>query len=267
MNGARSRLFCWSAGGFPGLDVHAGVWLALNEQHIFPTACAGTSAGAVMAAMVAGGSLPETCVATLRRLKDADVRDERALWKLRAMHITSFLRHEPVVRLLDALVPPRFEDCRMPLSVFATNENLHRADEFKEGDLRQAVLASLSIPGVFPPVAIRGSDYSDGATHSYVPLPADCERYDEVWLIVARPPIRYTQDDSIVSRLMRSIHEMIEDQITDTIEAARGLCRRVQVVRPPCGASAPSLRFHHALIADAYQWTTDHMQQILEGRT
>ena len=262
-----SRLFCWSAGGFPGLDVHMGVWLALTEQRIFPTACAGTSAGAVIAAMCAAGSEPATCAETLRRLRDRDIREERPLWKVRALWIDSFLRHEPVERMLSTLIPLRFEDCRMPLSVFATNEVLHRADELREGPLRQAVLASLSIAGVFPPVEMRNAVYSDGGTHAYVPLPADCERYDEVWIIVARPPIRYHEDESIVSRLMRSIHEMIEDQVQDTIATARHLCKRVNVVRPPCGAAAPALRFDHGLIAESYQWTMDHIQQIREGHT
>ena len=260
-----SRLICWSAGGLPGLDVHAGVWMALEDQKIFPTACAGTSAGSIVAAMGAARSNAALFAAKLRTLRDCDVREERPLWKLRALCIDSFLRQERPLALIRDLVPLRFEDCAMPLSVFATNEQKHRSEELTTGLLRLSILASMSIPGVLPPVTIGAETYSDGATKAYVPLPVRAPNYDEVWIVVARPPINYPSEGSIVARLMRALHEMVEDQIQDTIAYAHTVCRRVVVVRPPCGGSAPSLRFRHSLIAESYQWTMDHWNQILRG--
>jgi predicted acylesterase/phospholipase RssA len=60
----------------------------------------------------------------------------------------------------------------VPVNVIAVNLETGEPQVFsyKDPDFDKAVLASASIPGVFPPVNIRGNWYVDGAIREYTPL-------------------------------------------------------------------------------------------------
>ena len=64
-------------GGLPGLDVHAGAWLALEEKGIVPDRLAGCSAGAITSAFQAAGMTAREFVGILRALKTKDVVRKR----------------------------------------------------------------------------------------------------------------------------------------------------------------------------------------------
>jgi predicted acylesterase/phospholipase RssA len=51
----RGTLFVRSGGGLPGLDIHCGIWLALEQAGIRADANSGTSAGAAVAALDSAG--------------------------------------------------------------------------------------------------------------------------------------------------------------------------------------------------------------------
>lgn len=161
------RLFCWSGGGLPGLDIHAGIWKALTELEITPAANAGTSAGAIMAAFCSAGIAQSDIERTLRSLSDGDVRAERFAWKVRAPWIDWFLDNILIRALLTKLLPPRFMDLRLPLSIVATRVRDGAQTFFTERQsasvsLIDAILASMAISGVFPLVNINGEHYADG---------------------------------------------------------------------------------------------------------
>lgn len=249
-------LFCWSGGGIAGLDIHAGIGLALAEAGIESTANAGTSAGALIAAMNSNGASSPRISQIVRGLSDDSVRRERAFWKLRVPWISSWLASEPIETLLRIMLPADFDSLSKPLSVFATEEKTGEATEFTSGRLPLALLASLSIAGVFPPVRIMNRDYSDGGTTSYLPLPSDWLSYDQVWLLVAARPLGYTGKMSIIGRILRNLDFLYEDQLNDTLERAieKG-GDKVRVIRPGVQAPRGSLHFDHDLIEHAYERT------------
>ncbi|MGH7764322.1 MAG: patatin-like phospholipase family protein [Candidatus Dormibacteraceae bacterium] len=63
-----------------------------------------------------------------------------------------------------------FEDLSIPLLVVATDLDEGRRVVFHTGPLEPALLASTSIPGLFPPVRIGDHDYSDGGIVDNVPI-------------------------------------------------------------------------------------------------
>jgi NTE family protein len=63
-----------------------------------------------------------------------------------------------------------FGDLSTPLLVVATDLEEGRPAVFRSGPLEPALLASASIPGLFPPVRIGGHDYSDGGIVDNVPI-------------------------------------------------------------------------------------------------
>jgi len=64
----------------------------------------------------------------------------------------------------------KFEEATLPLWVVATS--LHHGVErwFHSGHLMPALLASTSLPGIFPPVDIDGESYIDGGVVNNVPI-------------------------------------------------------------------------------------------------
>jgi len=78
-----------------------------------------------------------------------------------------------VWRILDDLeVPERMEDLARPLVVLATDMESGREVWISEGSLRDAVRASIAIPGVFRPHRIDGRWLLDGGLVNPVPVSA-----------------------------------------------------------------------------------------------
>jgi len=96
----------------------------------------------------------------------------------------------------------------------------------KDASLSRAVLASMSIAGVFAAVNIpvpgrpqSECNFVDGGTAAYIPLPDNWLTYDEVYLLVARRPLNYEpSNNNLVGRLLRNTDMMISGQIDKTIQ-------------------------------------------------
>jgi NTE family protein len=63
-----------------------------------------------------------------------------------------------------------FADLRLPFAVIATDYNSGREVVLKEGNLADAVRATMSVPGVFEPVEIGGYKLLDGGVLDNVPV-------------------------------------------------------------------------------------------------
>ncbi len=268
-------LFCRSGGGMPGLDIHMGIWLGLEELGIRSTMNSGTSAGAIVAACDSVGKGPAAYHGILRELKDSDVRRERFAWKLRALWIDWFLSHKPIAILLERMLPMSMNDLLKPLVVWATRESdgIAYALERELVPLRKQVLASISIAGVFPPVQFEdwSSRFSDGGTTNYVGLVPDWYEFDEVWLLIATPPHEYKpKRESIITRMIMNAHVLMQQhirtqtaEVTDQGPLVKGKWPKVYVIRPECGRDSGVLRFDHKLIEEARKET---LAQIDEQR-
>lgn len=252
------RLFCWSGGGFPGLDIHCGLWLALEARGIRADAHLGTSAGAAIAAMAAAGHSVSYVASMVEALTEDSLRQERFAWRVRARWLTDFLGHEPISALLERELPENFSDLQTPLGVCMTRVRDGRlvvASQKSHIPLRRAVLASMSIHGVFPTVPIDGDDYADGGPRAYLPAPEkfeDCRNFDEVWLLVAARQPRYAGRDWILTRALRNVEWMVRDQVEDAVERVRSWRHaKVMVLWPDFNGDVGALRFDHDLIDSA----------------
>lgn len=264
-----SRLFCWSGGGMTGLDIHAGLALALEEHGLVPDANAGTSAGAVFAAWHSLGLSALDLARIVADLQDKDVRAERTLWKLRIPWLDHFLSAAPILGLLQTWLPDHGFGSK-PLAIMATNAltgapvNVARP-ELAES-LPHAVSASMAIAGVFPRVRLLdGHDYVDGGCREYLPLPADWCEYDEVYILVAQTcPADYRKTSGILTALISNASWLLVDQVEDTIWRAQAdageMKTKLIVLRPELRSSTGALRFDHRLIEEAH----DYARRALE---
>lgn len=167
--------------GFFGFYGHAGFLKGLFASGLTPSAYAGTSAGGLIAAHAAAG----TSIADLEALLCRQTRKHfwdpdplgAAIDVLRGGHaFTGFLKGDRFRALLESSLPARrFEDCRAPLVVVATNLTEARAETFTSGELIPAVHATCAYPGLFRAVRLGDSLYWDGGIVDKAPAVALAE--------------------------------------------------------------------------------------------
>ena len=168
-------------GGARGI-AHVVVLEALDEMGIRPTAIAGTSMGAIVAAAYAAGIEGKAIRSHILRVlrNRSDVMSK--LLRARVGRFADLVlrgRGNPVLLdpeiCLDLFwpegVPGRFEDLVIKFIVVATNY-LNRCEAtYDKGLLRPAVAGSMAIPGLFRPVEFGDGILIDGGAVN--PLPYD----------------------------------------------------------------------------------------------
>ncbi|MFZ4394186.1 MAG: patatin-like phospholipase family protein [Kiritimatiellia bacterium] len=266
---AKRILFVRSGGGMPGIDVHLGMWAALEQFAIVATDCSGTSAGAIVSAIDATGYSAARAISIVRNLKDEDVRREVPFWKFRIPWIDSYLRQEPIRQVLDGLLKGLKAD--KPLQVWAADRMSGDPCNLLSdppAPLVDAVLASMSISGVFPPVKIGDDYFVDGGVAVNLPVPRDLAPYDEVWLLVAAgSPKDYQKNTGILTCLMRNIDFLMIGQLRESIlDASAGWpSKKVRVLWPTIHRRGGAFHFDHDLIGEAYMWTKTKLQELQDG--
>jgi NTE family protein len=176
---------------------HIGVFQALEQHGIPIDMISGSSAGALIGSAYAAGVPIETIEAAvlkwgsklgLLRLTLPDVLDfnyygkalarlfqkTRTAWdpRLLRMSIGVFSGSREDKLYLNVVGDPDFSDLRIPLSVVALDNNTGEEVVYEKGNVRLAVRASLSIPGIFTPLAYSGRFLIDGSIADPVPVNA-----------------------------------------------------------------------------------------------
>lgn len=132
-------------GGARGI-AHLGVVQALQEQGFTIRALAGTSIGGLIGALLATGYSPDELRQRLCRL------DQRKLFGQRPGDLPSLLGLAGLTDVLHDLVGElRFEDLKLPFAVTAVDIVTDAPMVIRSGRLVDAVLATIAIPGIFPP--------------------------------------------------------------------------------------------------------------------
>lgn len=168
MSSSRKVALVLGSGGARGW-AHIGVVRALKRRGFVPDLIVGTSIGALVGAMIA-----------------ADVFDtfDREINELTAVKLAKFFTemHLPQHGLLsgkpvmDWLVQPHllglrtFSELKIPFAAVATDLYRERVVVLNEGNVAQAVRASISIPGIFDPVVRDKAVLVDGGLAAPVPV-------------------------------------------------------------------------------------------------
>lgn len=158
--------FALGGGSARGL-AHIGVLKVLEEQGIFPDVIAGTSIGAIIGALYAGGHKPgemEQLVLGLNWKKLITLVDM-------TFPVSGLFQGKKVVALLKSIIGDlKFEQLKYSFSCVATNIINGEQVVLREGSLLEAIRASISIPGIFTPVLISGKYLVDGGLVNSVPV-------------------------------------------------------------------------------------------------
>jgi NTE family protein len=150
-------------GGMRGL-AHIGILKVLEREGIRVAAVAGTSIGGIIGAAYAAGYGPDQ-IANLA--SSASVRE-----LLRARPEGPALMGISGISewLIGILEERTFADLRMPFAVTAADLNSGKEIVIKEGNVARAVLATIALPGIFPPQIMGEHRLIDGGTLDPVPV-------------------------------------------------------------------------------------------------
>ncbi|MDX1585162.1 MAG: patatin-like phospholipase family protein [Balneolaceae bacterium] len=143
---------------------HVGVLRALEEYRIKPTYMAGTSIGALVAALYAFGKSVDEIEEIAISLDWLDISDIK-LSKL------GLLTNNEIGELLDEhLGEVTFDEAKIKLAVVATDISNGEKVILNKGKVSDAVEASACIPVIFEPVEIDGRMLVDGGLLESVPV-------------------------------------------------------------------------------------------------
>ena len=159
-----------SGGGSKGA-IDVGLYRALTEQGIKIDFVVGSSIGAVNGAFIASGISPAELADMWRDLKVRNLYgfNWENLWKF--FRSDSLYDHRRFRRFLEQYLPIQtFEELKIPLIVTCTNLQTGEPVYIRRGNLLDTLMASVAMPGLFPPQTCHGAQLVDGSVSEDVPL-------------------------------------------------------------------------------------------------
>lgn len=158
------------SGGAKGIS-HISVMEYIDELGIPVDILAGSSIGAVVAALYASGKMADF-KSDLLRMK---WKEMLALFDP-VFPVSGLIEGEKIIDFLSKYIPPglNIEDLSLPLAIVTTDYHTGMPIIFRRGNVLNALRASISIPGVFIPVKYNDKLLIDGGVSK--PLPIDVAR-------------------------------------------------------------------------------------------
>ena len=168
-------------GGVRGL-AHIPVLQQLDVAGLRPAALAGTSMGAIVAALYAAGKsgdeiqelVSQQLLTEEEGFREMLARKVTLLKWVQAVRVawtgTGLLRADGFLHfLMEQMGVSHFEELGLPLRIVATDFHTGEAVIFSSGPLRPALEASMAIPGIFVPVEHEGRVLVDGGISNNLP--------------------------------------------------------------------------------------------------
>lgn len=194
--GTRPRIgVAFGSGGARGW-AHVGVVVALQEYGVHPACLAGSSIGAIVAALWSQDRMDEA----LNMARDMNPGKSLAMFLEFKMNRGGLFSGEKAMRTLSRLLlAENFSELPIPVAAVATDLDNGEAVVLKTGSLLSALRASFAIPGIFvPAVTQEGRVLIDGAYSD--PVPVDAARRLGADFVIAvnvagNEPCPYTESE------------------------------------------------------------------------
>ena len=141
---------------------HIGVMRVLEREGFRPCAIAGTSMGSIMAAIFAAGHTADNVQQVLSQM---------SFWRFLNLNpLNDMLNFSELVRFLEPHIPRQMEDFPIPLGITATDLITGTEVYFRQGDVFQAIRASIAYPGVINPIWVGEQLLADGGILNQIPV-------------------------------------------------------------------------------------------------
>ncbi|MBU44765.1 MAG: hypothetical protein CMN76_16200 [Spirochaetaceae bacterium] len=161
-----------------GFYAHAGFLQGLHELEVHPHHVSGASAGALVAGLYAAGMEPEEIARQFLSPGLSKVFVEwQAAYRMPALMmnrkgVTGAFDGRKIQALLKEFIGDRrIEDCTDPtLSLSVANLSAGRTETARSGLIREYIMASCAMPGLFQAQRINGDLYWDGGIADPIPF-------------------------------------------------------------------------------------------------
>ncbi len=155
--------FALGGGGARGA-AHIGAVAALAELGIRPSLITGTSVGGLVGALMAAGFTPEQMLEFMQKINVGSV------YALPGGS-PSLSSNSKLEKLLREMLEERtFADLNIPLAVVTTDLVTRKEVVLDEGDVVTAILATTSLPILFPPIKVGEMQLIDGGLLNNLPF-------------------------------------------------------------------------------------------------
>lgn len=165
---------------------HIGILRELDVMGLKPDVISGASMGALVGAIYAGGALDEL----ENWAQKLTARDFFGMLDIK-LSSGGLVEGGEILSVIRRLVEhDRIQDLPIPLAVVATDMATGRDVWMREGDLAEAVRASVALPGMISPYRIEGRWFLDGGLTNPLPVTA-CRILGAEVVIAANPNGRF----------------------------------------------------------------------------
>jgi NTE family protein len=187
-------------GGSRG-NSHIGVIRCLENEGFKIKAVAGSSAGGIIAACYAAGYTPDEMEEIFVNL------DQSKLYGRTSGDGPSILGVDGVSKLLERLFGERkIEELNIPCAITAVDIKTAREVVIKNGNVVDAILATIALPGIFPPVERGDLLLVDGGVLNPVPVSVARTLVNDLPVVaVVLTPFFETEEKRIVGLHLPSI--------------------------------------------------------------
>jgi len=202
-----------SGGGVAGLG-HIPILSALDELGVVPSAIAGTSMGAIVAACYGSGMSSRELEEYVLSITSSPVSHTRKfLTKGWRSLMTAAIDPASVVdTILPESIPKYLKDTNIPTYIIATDFHARESVVFHTEDTRKSLAASIAIPGVFKPFIWDNRVLVDGGVINNLPVDVLPASTHTLAVDVASEPAQNSNDspgpiDSLVSSMRMLVSE------------------------------------------------------------
>ncbi|HYZ09100.1 MAG: patatin-like phospholipase family protein [Actinomycetota bacterium] len=255
------KAFILSGGGNLG-SLQAGMLRALLEAEIVPDVLVGTSIGAVNAAYMAAEPSLDQAMNLCEIWSSLRTRD---IFSWNPLGIGGTLLRRGAVfpsdrwrHFLEQRIPyERIEDAAVPLRISATDFDDGSSVILDSGSVVDAVMASTSLPGVWPPHWVGGHRYLDGVLSDQVPFKPAIEAGADTVYVLAISALGAPPDLHSAGGILRhSLTVLLFPRIRlDALPVDQDDLRIIQIPSGGAQVSLTDMSRHGELIEQGYQET------------
>lgn len=205
--GARPQVAVVLGGGAARGFSHIGLLRALEEHGIPVDILVGTSMGSIVAGLYATGLSTDNLAYLVTHV------DMSGFFTPVIPPKGGFVQADDFERFLNVLTEDvRFEQLPRPFYSVVTNVVTGEEVALHEGSLARGIVASMSIPGMFPPVKIGDDYYVDGGMLSPVPVhAARAHGADFVIAVDVRRAVTDVDHDNVLTNVQLTLFFLLDD--------------------------------------------------------
>ena len=269
-----SVAFVLSGGGSLGA-VQVGMVRALYARGIRPDLWVGASVGAINAVFLAARPPSLETVDDLAQVWRAVRRGD-------VFPLRPFAGFVGFFGMSDHLVPPgpvrsllrgmlgleRLEEALVPVHVLATDAVNGHERLLSQGNALEAVVASISLPGILPPVPWGGGLLCDGGVTNNAPISHAIELgASQVYVLPTGGACSSAAlTSSALGMVVHGLGLMLSRHLMTEVARLRGRARLV-VIPPPCPQPVQPIDFSHAadLMVAGEQSAHRHLDAVANG--